>query len=94
MYQKLDEIRKRIDVLTASPTQTAAKSSVTTQPSAVGTAQPAAPRPTPKNIKQYAHQVLFPSETLASEAEIDAYLARIRKQLVMYMKGCDGIQLK
>ena len=94
MYQKLDEIRKRIDVLTAPPTQTAAKTSVTTQPSAVGTAQPAAPRPTPKNIKQYARQVLFPSETLASEAEIDAYLARIRKQLVMYMKGCDGIQLK
>jgi len=60
----------------------------------VGTAQPAAPRPAPKNIKQYARQVLFPSETLASEADIDAYLSRIRKQLIMYMKGCDGIWLK
>ncbi|WP_273698075.1 BREX system P-loop protein BrxC [Selenomonas noxia] len=88
MYNKLEEIRKQIAALTT------AKPSVTTQPSAVGTAQPAAPRPAPKNIKQYARQVLFPSETLASEADIDAYLSRIRKQLIMYMKGCDGIQLK
>lgn len=66
--------------------------------------KPAEPDPTPvhpdpvkpkkKIIKPYNRQVVFPAKTLESEAEIDAYVESIRKQLKQYLHGADGIQLK
>lgn len=51
-------------------------------------------KPKKKIIKPYNRQVVFPAKTLESEAEIDAYVERIRKQLKQYLRGVDGIQLK
>lgn len=47
-----------------------------------------------KIIKPYNRQVVFPAKTLETEAEIDAYVENIRRQLKQYLHGADGIQLK
>jgi len=53
-----------------------------------------APQPPKKEfIKAYNRQVVFPTKTLKSEEDIDAYLQNIKKQLEQLMKGCDGIRL-
>lgn len=53
------------------------------------------PKPTPKKefIKAYNRQVVFPTKTLKSEEDLDAYLQSVKKQLEQLMKGCDGIRL-
>lgn len=56
-----------------------------------GTTTPPAPK---KIIKSYNRQVIFPTKRLESEADIDAYVEKMRQQLKQLMKGCDGIQLK
>ncbi len=65
-----------------------------------------APKPTPnpnpnpgpvkpkKMIKPIYRQSIFPAKRLESEEEINAYVEQMRKQLLAYMKGSDGIDLK
>lgn len=65
-----------------------------------------APKPTPapnpnpapvkpkKLIKPIYRQSIFPAKRLESEDEINAYVEQMRKQLLAYMKGSDGIDLK
>ena len=36
---------------------------------------------------------MFPARTLSTEAEIDAYVENIRKQMKQYLQGSDGIQI-
>ena len=51
--------------------------------------------PKPKKmIKSIYRQSIFPAKRLESESDIDAYVEQIRKQLLAYMKGSDGIDLK
>ena len=51
--------------------------------------------PKPKKmIKQIYRQSIFPAKRLESEDEINAYVEQMRKQLLAYMKGSDGIELK
>ena len=50
--------------------------------------------PTPKKvIKNVYRQAAFPSKTLESQADIDAYVERMRSYLTAMMKDCDGIKL-
>lgn len=52
--------------------------------------QPSAPK---KHIKLVYRQAAFPAKTLESEADLDAYLERVRTYLTEMMKDCDGIKL-
>lgn len=58
------------------------------------------PNPTPdpvkpkKLIKSIYRQSIFPAKQLESVDEINAYVEQMRKQLLAYMKGSDGIDLK
>ena len=58
------------------------------------------PNPTPgpvktkKMIKPIYRQSIFPAKRLESEEDINAYVEQMRKQLLAYMKGSDGIDLK
>ncbi len=54
-------------------------------------AQPSSPK---KIIRPYNRQIIFPAKRLESDAEIDDYLEKVRKQLHDLLKNCDGIQLK
>lgn len=52
-------------------------------------------KPAPKKIiKAYNRQIVFPAKRLESEADLDAYMAQVRKQLKTLMQNCDGIELK
>lgn len=59
-----------------------------------------APAPKPeaeavkKVIKNYNRSVIFPAKQLESEADIDAYVEKVRTQLKQLLHGCDGIKLK
>lgn len=59
-----------------------------------------APKPNPdpvkpkKLIKSIYRQSIFPARRLESEEEINAYVEQMRQQLLSYMKGSDGIDLK
>lgn len=53
---------------------------------------PATPVKTKKVIKTVYRQQ-FPSKTLESQEDIDAYVKRIRSYLTAMMKDCDGIKL-
>ena len=55
--------------------------------------KPMPPKPK-KVIKAYQRAIIFPAKSLESEAEIDAYVEQMRRQLKQLLKGCDGIQLK
>ena len=55
--------------------------------------KPMPPKPK-KVIKAYQRAIVFPAKSLESEAEIDAYVEQMRRQLKQLLKGCDGIQLK
>ena len=46
-----------------------------------------------KVIKTIHRQAMFPAKTLESEAEIDAYVEKIREQMKRLLNGCDGIRL-
>ncbi len=53
------------------------------------------PKPAPKKIiKAYNRQIVFPAKRLESEADLNAYMVLIRKQLETLMQNCDGIELK
>ena len=49
---------------------------------------------TKKHIRPFNRQVVFAAKRLESEADIDAYVERIRKQLKELLKNCDGIDLQ
>ena len=51
------------------------------------------PQPRKKALKTVYRQSLFPARTLESEAEIDAYVERVRTQMKQLLKDCDGIKL-
>ena len=60
------------------------------KPKGDGTVTP----PTPKKvIKSVYRQAAFPSKTLESQEDIDAYVERMRAYLTAMMKDCDGIKL-
>lgn len=46
-----------------------------------------------KNIKAYNRQVVFQAKTLETEADIDAYVEKVRVQLKQLLSTCDGIKL-
>jgi hypothetical protein len=48
----------------------------------------------PKNYKPIFRQSLLKSARLESEADIDAYVDKLREQLKVLLKGTDGIELK
>ena len=51
-------------------------------------------KPAPqKHIKTVYRQAAFPSKTLESQADIDAYVERMRAYLNAMLKDCDGIKL-
>ena len=53
-----------------------------------------APIPAPKKIiKSYNRSIVFPAKTLENEADVDAYVEKLRTQLKQLLKGCDGIKL-
>lgn len=54
--------------------------------------QPGKPAPK-KLIKALNRQVVFPAKQLESEADIDAYVEKVRAQLKALMQNCDGIKL-
>lgn len=59
--------------------------------------KPAAPNDLPKPkkiIKPIYRQSIFPAKRLETEEDINAYVEQMRKQLVAYLKGSDGIELK
>jgi len=46
-----------------------------------------------KHIKTVYRQAAFPSKTLESQADVDAYVERMRAYLKAMLKDCDGIKL-
>ncbi len=58
------------------------------------TVDPVKKTPPKKIIKQLYRQSAFPAKRLETEADIDAYVEQIRRQLKAYLSGSDGIELK
>lgn len=53
------------------------------------------PEPKPqRKVSHYSRLTLFPAKVLNSEADIDAYVEKIRTELKSHMKNCDSIELK
>lgn len=49
---------------------------------------------TPKKVIKPIHrQAVFPAKCLESDADIDAYVGKVRSNLKQLLKNCDGIQL-
>ena len=44
-------------------------------------------------IKTVYRQMAFPAKTLESQADIDAYVERMRRYLTDMLRDCDGIKL-
>jgi len=57
--------------------------------------KPAAePKPVAKkHIKNVYRQAIFKADTLESQADVDAYVERMRSYLTALLKDCDGIKL-
>ena len=51
------------------------------------------PAPRQKKVKSYSRQILFPAKTLRDDADIDAYVEKIRCQLQNLLDDCDEIKL-
>ena len=49
--------------------------------------------PPKKHIKNYYRQAIFKQATLESQADVDAYVERMRSYLTALLKDCDGIKL-
>ena len=60
--------------------------------SPVKTGDPVKPAPQ-KHIKTVYRQAAFPSKTLESKEDVDAYVERMRAYLNAMLKDCDGIKL-
>lgn len=82
MWQYKDETCERIEAIQ--------RPAVVPPPPARGQA----PAPVSKKVIKTIHrQAMFPAKTLESEAEIDAYVEKIREQMKRLLNGCDGIRL-
>lgn len=80
MWHYKDEACDRIEILQKPP--------VVAPPVRRGQA------PAPKKVIKTIHrQAMFPAKTLESEADIDAYVERVRTQMKQLLRGCDGIKL-
>lgn len=79
MWTYKDEALQRIEVIVAP------------KPNPALNPDPVKPR---KLIKSIYRQSIFPARRLESEEEINAYVEQMRQQLLAYMKGSDGIDLK
>lgn len=44
-------------------------------------------------MKSYSRQILFPAKTLRNDADIDAYVEKVREQLRNLLDNCDEIKL-
>lgn len=84
MLQRKDLVCERIEVLLTPVKET---------PPVVKDTPTLAPPPK-KIIKPYNRQIIFPAKRLESESDIDAYVEKVREQLKILLKNCDGIQLK
>ena len=64
-------------------------------PKPVEAKQPNTPaKPAPKKIiKTVYRQAAFPAKVLANQADVDAYVERMRSYLMAMLKDCDGIKL-
>ena len=51
------------------------------------------PAPRQKKVKSYSRQILFPAKTLRNDADIDAYVEKVREQLRNLLENCDEIKL-
>ena len=50
--------------------------------------------PQPKKLYKAIHrQAVFPTKTLESEEDVDAYVEKMRDTLKQLLKNCDGIKL-
>lgn len=78
-----DEACSRIDLMHKPPAP---------KPPVVDPENPTKPAPK-KLIRAFNRQVVFPAKQLESEAEIDAYVEKVREQLKALIKNCDGIKL-
>ena len=82
MWQYKDETCERMEALQRPP--------VVTPPPTGGQT----PTPVPKKVIKTIHrQAMFPAKTLESEADIDAYVEKVRTQMKQFLNGCDGIRL-
>lgn len=82
MWQYKDEACDRIETLQKPPVVT---------PPVTGGQTPA---PAPKKVIKTIHrQAMFPAKTLETEADIDAYVEKVRTQMKQLLNGCDGIRL-
>ena len=80
-HYKDDTVERIENALKPAPTKPPVKSRTGTEPAKK------------KVIKAYSRQVVFQAKTLESEADIDAYVEKIRSQLKQLLSGCDGIKL-
>ena len=52
------------------------------------------PEPPKKEVIKAIHrQAMFPAKTLKTESEIDEYVEKVRVNMKLLLKGCDGIKL-
>ncbi|MGM9553490.1 MAG: BREX system P-loop protein BrxC [Faecousia sp.] len=82
MLQYKDSVCERLEMLCRPPKPA-------DKPKSAAATPPAAK----KIIKAYNRSIVFPAKQLESEAEVDAYVERVRAQLKQLLKGCDGIKL-
>ena len=86
MWEYKDDTVDKIDSIVHPKTPVAPS----VKPKEGGVVTPPAPK---KVIKNVYRQVAFPSKTLESQEDIDAYVERMRAYLTAMMKDCDGIKL-
>ena len=88
MYSYKDDTVEKLENL---HTPTPKPSAVNEPVQGYGQGQQSQPK---KIIKALNRSVVFPAKKLESDADIDAYVEKMREQLKQLMKNCDGIQLK
>ncbi len=81
MWQYKDTMTERIENALKPPVIAAPEPKKTTS------------APPKKSVKNVHRQVIFPAKTLESEEDIDAYLEKVKAQMLNLLKGCDGIKL-
>lgn len=86
MWGYKDDTVNKIDSIVHPKTPVAP----TVKPNEGGAVTPPAAK---KVIKNVYRQAAFPSKTLESQEDIDAYVERMRAYLTAMMKDCDGIKL-
>lgn len=86
MWEYKDDTVDKIDGIVHPKTPVAP----TVKPNEGRAVTPPAPK---KVIKNVYRQAAFPSKTLESQEDIDAYVERMRAYLTAMMKDCDGIKL-